>query len=134
GEAIKVLITDLEDRDLGEDVLMRLARRRLIPIDRWQIVKSLLRATSIDPRIGRQNWIADLLMELVGAEQFPPAPGGLLDAERAWSILLERGLGLAGGRPDLLAVLNWSIDEGNGRRFHAALPEFRQAAAEWLAD
>lgn len=134
GEAIKVLITELEDRDLGEDVLMRLARRRLIPIDRWQIVKSLLRATSIDPRIGRQNWIADLLMELVGAEQFPPAPGGFLDAERAWSILLERALGLAGDRPDLLAVLKWSIDEGNVRRFHAALPEFRQAAAEWLAD
>ncbi len=134
GEAIKVLITELEDRDLGEDVLMRLARRRLIPIDRWQIVKSLLRATSIDPRIGRQNWIADLLMELVGRGAVPT--GSRRVSRRGAGLVDSAGalLGLAGDRPDLLAVLKWLIDEGNVRRFHAALPEFRQAAAEWLAD
>lgn len=40
----KVLVTSLDERDLSEDILVRLTRRRLFPLDAWQIVKSLVQA------------------------------------------------------------------------------------------
>src|SRR5690606_12656278 len=64
-EVTKVLITGLEERELGDDVLLRLARRRLFQIDSWQIVRSLFGAHAIDPRLTRQPWIAEMLLELV---------------------------------------------------------------------
>ena len=40
----KILITPLEEKDLSDDILLRLAKRRLFPIDTWQIVRSLFQA------------------------------------------------------------------------------------------
>ena len=91
---IKVLITGLDEKDLSEDILIRLAKRRLFPIDSWQIVKTLFQAKVIDPRVRQYHWIADELLE--GSQTYPPAPGGFLDAETVWPILLERRIGLTG--------------------------------------
>jgi hypothetical protein len=131
-DATKVLITSLDDREVGDDVLVRLVKRRLFPIDSWQIVKSLFKVHSIDPRITRHGWIAEYLMELCPREGYPAAIGGFLDAETVWPILLGRGMGLAGERPDLQALLKWSIERDNVRQFQRALEPFRQGAAEWL--
>jgi hypothetical protein len=131
GQTIKVLITPLEERELSEDILLRLAKRRLFPIDSWQIVKTLFQAKIIDPRVRRYHWIADELLE--GSSTYPAAPGGFLDAETVWPILLERRIGLTGERPDLLSVLKWSVDRTNVSRF-ANLPEqLRNAVIEWLS-
>ena len=105
GAAITVLITSLEEGELGDDILVRLARRRLFPIDSWQIVKLLFQARTIDPRVTRHGWIAEYLLEAIPAEGFPPAPGGFLDAETVWPILLDRHMGFVIDRPDLLALL-----------------------------
>ena len=40
-EATQVLITNLNDKDIGDDILLRLTKRRLFPIDSWQIVKAI---------------------------------------------------------------------------------------------
>ena len=66
--AITVLLTSLNEADLGDDILLRLARRKLHLIDSWQIIKTLFRANSIDPRLMQAPWIADYLMDWV-----PPA-------------------------------------------------------------
>lgn len=133
GVAVKILITGLDERDLGDDILVRLTKRRLFPMDRWQIVKALFQAREIDPRVTRHGWIAEALLDAVPAGGFPPAPGGFLDAETVWPILLGRQIGLAGDRPDLLALLKWSIDAGQVERFRSTPEPFRQAAIEWIA-
>ena len=56
--ATKVLITPLDETDLGNDILLRLAKRRLFQIDSWQIVRSLFQARAVDPRLTRHGWIA----------------------------------------------------------------------------
>jgi len=128
----KVLITSLDDSDLGDDILIRLTRRRLFPIDSWQIVKSLFQAHAIDPRLTRHAWIAAYLMDLIPAEGYPPATGGFLDAETVWPILLNRGLGLTSERPDLASLLKWSVEPECAERFKGASESFRQAASDWL--
>lgn len=130
-KTIKVLITGLDEKDLSEDILIRLAKRRLFPIDSWQIVKTLFQAKVIDPRVRRYHWIADELLE--GSQTYPPAPGGFLDAETVWPILLERRIGLIGARLDLLALLKWSVDGTNVARFKNLSEQLRKAVIGWLS-
>ena len=135
-QATKVLITSLDDKDLGDDILLRLTKRRLFPVDSWQIVKSLFQAhvqTHLDPRLTRHPWIAESLMEWIPADGYPPVSGGFLDAETVWPILLHRGMGLTTEHPDLQAVLRWSLDAENIERYRAAPGAFQEAAAQWLS-
>src|SRR5215831_9345633 len=71
GAAITVLVTSLEEGELGDDILVRLARRRLFPIDSWQIVKLLFQAHTIDPRVTQHGWMAEYLLEAIPTEGFP---------------------------------------------------------------
>jgi hypothetical protein len=130
----KVLITGLDEQALSDDILVRLAKRKLFPIDSWQIVKSLFQAHAIDPRLTRDRWIAENLMEFLPEGGYPAVSGGFLDAETVWPILLGRVVGLNHDRPDLLAILRWSIDSTAVGRFRAAATEFREAAVNWLSE
>lgn len=132
GEAITVLITSLEEQELGDDILVRLARRRLFPIDSWQIVKLLFQVRAIDSRVTQHGWMAEYLLEAIPADGFPSPPSGFLDAESVWSILLEQHMGFVSDRPDLLALLQWSVNAASVERFQAMSAPFRQAATAWL--
>src|SRR5262249_39255050 len=132
GAAITVLITSLEEGELGDDILVRLARRRLFPIDSWQIVKLLFQARTIDPRVTQYGWMAEYLLEAIPVDGFPPVPGGFLDAETVWPILLNRHVGFAGERPGVLTLLQWSLNAESLERLQATPAPFKQAATAWL--
>jgi hypothetical protein len=131
-ETIKVLITPLDEAELGMDILLRLAKQRLFKINSWQIVQALFQATTIDRRLMRHSWLADYLMDWAPPEGYPPVSSGFLDAETAWSMLLDRSLGLVGDRPDLLTLLKWSIQPENIQRYQSAPANFRAAMVDWL--
>lgn len=134
GVATKVLVTNLEESDLSQDILTRLTKRQLFSINSWDSVRSLFQAREIDVRLIQQPWIADALLELFPARDYPPAKGGFLDADTVWSILLERTVGLAAENPDATSILKWSIDADSVRRFQQATNLFREGAAAWLAE
>ena len=127
-----VLMTPLSDQQVDDDILLRVARRRLIPLDSWQIVKSLFDARSVDPRIARQRWIAEQLLASIPSEGYPPVSSGFLGAETVWQILLSRDFGMTFDQPDLLALLRWSTDAGNVARLRSADETYRDAAVGWL--
>jgi hypothetical protein len=131
-EKTTVLVTDLDDHDIGDDILVRLKPRKLIPLDSWQIVKALFQVRAVDPRVTRHGWMADALMDLIPPNGYPPAATGFLDAETVWGIVLDHYLGLSGYSLDLLAVLKWSIDPTNVERFCSAPQVIQEATSEWL--
>lgn len=131
---IKILVTPFEDKDLSQDILLRLAKRHVFSFDSWQIVRSLFQANSVDPRLTRHGWIADLLLDLVPGEGYPAARGGFLDAETVWPLLLRHGIGLSAETPDLTSLLKWSLDAESVARFRRAGEAFRDAATQWLAE
>jgi PglZ domain len=133
GVTVTVLVTGLSDQELGDDVLVRLAGRKLYAIDSWQIAKELFQAQTVDPRLRSHGWIAERLLELAATHTPLPAPGGYLDAEAVWPLLLERLIGLAGDRPDLATLLGWSTVADNVQRFRRLPEEPRQAVVSWLA-
>ncbi|MBN70823.1 MAG: hypothetical protein CME32_16270 [Gimesia sp.] len=130
----RVLITGLKDQDLGDDVLLRLAKRRLLEIDSWEIVRSKFEATAVDPRLTQYSWFAEALLEFVPHISFSPARGGFLDAETAWPLLLSHRLGFQDETPDLTSLLRWSLDQQSTERFRNSDPEFQSAAITWLTE
>lgn len=131
-DSTKVIVTSLEDRDIDDDIRLRLAKRRLHAIDNWQIVKSLFQAHAIDPRVSRNSWMAEELIRLMPSEGFAPAGGGFLDADRVWSILLRSYYGITSARPDLIALLVWVAEAGSTDRWRAAPAHVNEAAIEWI--
>lgn len=127
-----VLITDLDDHEISDDILVRLKPRKLIPLDSWQIVKALFQVRAVDPRVTKHVWMAEILMALIPPNGYPPVATGFLDAETVWGIVLENYLGVSGYSPDLLAVLKWSIDAKNVERFCSAPQMLQEATSEWL--
>ena len=132
GEKTTVLVTDLDEHDISDDILVRLKPRKLIPLDSWQIVKALFQVRAVDPRVTRYGWMADALMDMIPASGYPPVASGFLDAETVWGIILDHYLGLSGFSLDLLAVLKWSIDAKNVERFCSAPSMIQEATSEWL--
>ena len=114
-----VVLTPLDETDLGADVLARLARRRLIHPDRWQMVRDAYGVVEVDPRLPAETWMADALLAATPIRRTLPA--NVLDAGAAWRQVLGHVLGLDEGSPDADAVVRWSAQPDAADRF-AALP------------
>jgi hypothetical protein len=89
---------------------MRLPRARLEQSDRWSALRAAFQARDVDPRLRRQSWLADLLLDRAPAGGYPPASGGMLDLETAWRAFWEQVLQLTDGRADAAALLRWTLD------------------------
>jgi len=127
-----VLVTPMDQSKISDDILMRLAQRRIHRLNNWEIVRQLFKAKSLDPRVTCHSFLADLLLEHAGMRPFPPAVGGLVDAETVWSILLEERLGLSGPYPDLVEILRATVEGDLASRWKAISEEFRTAANQWI--
>ena len=114
-----VVLTPLDETDLGADVLARLARRRLLHPDRWQMVRDAYGVGAVDPRLPAEPWMADAL--LAAPPRPRTLPANVLDAGAAWRQVLGHFLGLDDGSPDADAVVRWSVRPDAAERF-AALP------------
>ncbi len=131
-DKIKVIITNLEESELDRDILVRLTKRRLFPLDNWEIVKSLFQAQTIDPRLLAHSWIAEILIAEIPESGYTPVTSGFLDADIVWSILLAQIIQLKSDRPDLTAILQWSTNCEHIAKFQITTPQFREAAINWL--
>ena len=129
-----VLVTSVPDEQISYDIRVRLARRKFYTINNWQIVKELFQARHIDPRVAEHGWIAERLLDAVPFHGYLPVPNGVLDAETVWGLLLEQQLGLTTARPDLVALLKWSMDAENTQRYARASDAFRHEAKAWIGE
>jgi hypothetical protein len=98
-----------EDR-IGEDVRARFAGRTVHTLDPREVLKEIYQAVSIDPRISSDDALLDALVMSGAAGAGRKAPGGTLDLDFAWSVILRQP-DLMHQRPDLVEILRWSLDE-----------------------
>ena len=127
-----VVLTPLDQTELGQDVVARLARSRLSPVDPWEAVKGLFQARRLDPSV-RERCLARALLEHVPPEgKYPPVPAGVLDAATAWRAVLHHGFGLEDREPDLPGLLRWAAAPG-ADRYLAAPADLRAATRARLA-
>lgn len=129
------LLTPLPDAQLGADVLARLAGRRVFSIRPWEVVRQAFRAREdIDARLARHGWMAELLVESMPPEGYPPAPSGVLDTDTAWRWTLRAACGLDAARPDPETLLRWTLEGDGPQRLLALSDRPRTGIAEWLTE
>jgi hypothetical protein len=134
-DAPLVLITPLDETELGADVVARLAKRHLFAIDPWQLVKDRFHARYVDPRLAqRHGWVARALLEAEPDLGYPPAPSGFIQAGLVWQVLFEALLGLQGGVRDAEALLEWSLSAANRQRLAGLDAEARTSLSEAVGE
>lgn len=132
-----VVLTPLSDQALGADVVARLSRGKVFPVEAWDMLRHAFQAKEIDSRLARWSWVAEALLENLPAGGYPPARGGVLDVDTAWSHTLRSVLGMSteqGGRPDLPSVLRWTLSPEAARRYGGLNEKARRQIGEWLIE
>jgi len=132
-----VVMTPLHEKALGADVLSRFSRGKVFSVEAWDMVRHAFQAMDIDSRLARWPWVGEALLENLPASGYPPARGGLLDVDTAWFHVLRTVLGLApeqGNRPDLGAILRWSLSPGAAQRYDALSEKARKQIRLWFAE
>lgn len=129
---VQVILTPLDSSELSDDILLRLAKRRVFPLDPWQMALSLFQAQTLDPRLRSTPWLADYLLETAPSQGYGAAVSGFLAAETVWSQVLRQLLNLNSDRPDLLTLLHWSLDPQNLTRYQGLTPDQQTSIDAWL--
>lgn len=131
---VAVLLTSLDEKDLGGDVIARLARHRLYSIDPWQVVRDLFRARSIDARLGSERALAEALLEVLPQGGPPPVPAGVLDYRTAWIAFLRHGLDFEDDVVDLRALVEWASEPRAASLYASAPEDARSGLREFLEE
>lgn len=129
-----IVLTPLDTLELGMDVRARLVKQRVFTLHAWELLNDLFRARAVDPRVARLGWLGDVLLEQAPPSGYPPAPGGVLDLETAWSHAFAALLGMHGAAPDALTLLRWSTRDGTAARWAALSAEVRDGLVERISE
>lgn len=109
-----VVLTSIEDDELGDTVLAHLVDGRLITPDPWDALRSNFSASTIEPALYRSTndrALANGLLGLLSSRGYTPAPAGVLTQDHAMSAVARDVLQIVKS-PDVevdgSAVLEWS--------------------------
>ena len=134
-DVVWVFLADLPPTELGADVEARLFKGRLLEESPWAPVLRRLRTRSLDPRLARRTWMAELLLDFDMPTGVPaawtPAAQGVLGEAAARRAVLEHALALD-AEPLADELLRWAVSDGAQERWNAAPAPLHEAFSEWL--
>lgn len=127
-----VVLTTLDAKDLGEDLLYRFARRRIHTLTAKDVLCELFKVREIDPQLHALKWMASALADARPEGGYSPPPQGTLDQETAWGAFLQRKLGMETARPDLPALIVWARLPQNVEHWRKLEPDAAAATEKWI--
>jgi len=127
-----VVLTDRPEQDLGDDVVSRLSKQRVVVPNIWDVLAGAFGASTIDRRIVSHPWLADALLELTSGQDRPVVPGRALSLELAIDTLLGR---LSVPTPVTSeSLLAWSTDPAGLQDYIAAAEHVQRGIERLLAE
>lgn len=120
-DSSRILLVSVPENHLGQDVLGRLFRHRLLHVDRWQLVQEAYDVHQIDPRLFALKWMPELLLASVPVKRASSAT--VLTYDEAIECCLSPVLGIAAGQLDLENLL--LACELSGQRWSGVSAEVR---------
>jgi len=137
-----ILLCSIGDDALGEDVVDRLAKRRVHPPQVRDMVAELFAVSPapteeqlkkrIDPRVLKNKVLMAALVEHVPPEGYPPVASGTLDLQTAWTALISQIIGERVETPSLTRLLEWSLDPKTLERLAGMRDDLKQAFIDWF--
>jgi hypothetical protein len=137
--SVLVVLTDREDGELGNGVLSQVLGQQAVTVEPWSLVLDSFGAQRLDPRLLREGWTAEALVDAMPPSGWPQLSGSVLNRDVALRHLAVRRLGLERlnlGAEDLDAqtLLRWSALPGALESFARLRAEERQGLARWLIE
>ncbi|MBY6413363.1 BREX-2 system phosphatase PglZ [Rhodococcus sp. BP-252] len=137
-----VILTPIEEDELGTGVLAHLLEGKLLTPDPWDALRSTFSATTIEPalyRVANDRALATGLLAVLPTSAYTPAPGGVLTRTHAMSAVARGVLGVTDDPAteiDTLAVLEWSRQptaaDAYARLAAEGGPELAASLTGWL--
>lgn len=115
-----VVLTDCDPEVLGDDVLARVHRSRVVHLDRWATVCQLFGAERPAPDLVRHPHLADALIEAAPLGGYPKLPTRVLDLETATAALVRTALGVPDDLDGLAGFVRWASAPDAAGRLAAA--------------
>jgi hypothetical protein len=103
-----VVLTDCEPSSLGEDLLARAFRNRVLHLDRWATVCQLFGVDRPSAELAHRPHLADALIESAPLAGYPKPASRVLDLETATAALLQASIGITEDIADLAGLLRWA--------------------------
>lgn len=132
GHGLLLLMRTDEDR-IGEDVRARFAGKTVHTLDQREVLKEIYQATAIDPRISNDDALLEALVMAGSGGGGRKAPGGTLDLDFAWSVILRQP-DLMNQRPDLVEILRWSLDAERWAAVEALEQNLVPSFFDWVGE
>ncbi|MEU6715455.1 BREX-2 system phosphatase PglZ [Nonomuraea sp. NPDC046802] len=137
-----VVLTDVDDADLGLAIRARLVHERLTALRPWEMVKQSFDAPVLDPLLVAEHWAASALTGWEPAGGWAKAPGGALTRDHALGHLASVVFGssregipyLTPGYPDAISILRWSLDPIAVARLEGLAEDIRDGLIHWLSE
>jgi hypothetical protein len=126
-----ILLTKLQQAELGHDVVARLARSRLFAIDHWASLCALFKAKELDRSICDPA-IAQALIEYAPPDGYPPVPAGILDGGTVWRAISRHVFDMGESEPDLVSLLLWTTIRSASSRYLKVSQELKTSLRDWL--
>lgn len=126
----RVLLVAVPESELGQDVLARIYGRRLLHVDRWQMIEEVFGTRQIDPRLYSLPWMADALLDVPAARLGNGGGLGALTYERAIELCLGPFFGCPDGSLEIEDLLT-GCERASGA-WKALTAERRDAYAGFL--
>ncbi len=137
--SVLVVLTDREDGELGNGVLSQVLGQQVLTVEPWSLVLESFGAQRLDPRLVREGWAAEALVDAMPPSGWPRLPGSVLNRDVVLRHLVVRRLGLerlgvTAENLDAQALLRWSALPGAVDSFGSLRAEERQGLVGWLAE
>ena len=127
-----ILLCNFDPAHLADDVLARLAKRRVFHPQASEVLAELFGARVIDSRILACKPLIEALNHKAPKDGYRPVSGGSLDLQTAWLALLEAVFEQRLDGPSLTGILGWSLDEQKLSTFRELNAGLRAAMADWF--
>lgn len=131
GDAV-VLVTRLQESELGADLVCRLARNRIHSDKPWNVLQDLFKVRVVSPRLLKLPDFAEAALEFIPAKAFRQPLSGVLDEAFLWGLVLPE-LGFETGKPDVRDLLEWTLKPAGPASLKAAPREISVQARGWFA-
>lgn len=126
-----VLLTKLQEGDLGNDVVARLARSKLFPVDHWASLCSLFKAKELDRSICDPA-LSQALMDYRPSDGYPPVSAGILDGGTVWRAVSRHVFNMGESEPDLVSLLLWASSKSGESRYQGVSDDLRASLRQRL--
>lgn len=131
GDAV-VLVTRLQEAELGADVVCRLARHRIHSDQPWNVLQDLFKVRMVSPRLLKHPGFAEAALEFIPAKAFRQPLSGVLDEAFLWGLVLPE-MGFETGKPDVRDLLEWTLKPAGPASLKAAPREIATQARGWFS-